>query len=633
MKQLSWFVLALVAAAGCEKKKAADPAAAGAPEAEKQEPAAPAAAPAPPPAPVTTIQYADTTSLWALAPAETTFGIVVADGVGPRALEIVNRARTRLEGKPFARKLNAQLDAWRKQQPFDLFDAAAYKNKGWDISKGLALFGEGADTSKPLLMVLPVTDLASFKATIDEAEATLEKVGEREVLKTKEALCVMASGRMVCGRSLEAIDAAVEPHDAPIVAAVKALGADARGDIEGYIDVAKTPAAAKELEDLRQVGEFSTAGGALRLDAAGVNLNLWAKGALSPLAAGFTAAAPPADFAAMTANATTVLRMRIDPKLMLMNAPPSLPQGEVDMRSDFLDQLTGDMQLVTAGKGLLAGALMMKVSDAARVKKALAVLCAEVTKGGQIPVSNVVQKEDSCAGEISLAKLKDAIGVELPPFKFSFSVPGQLFLVTLGDLDPAALKGSVVTEAASAEAKEALSGPQTVTLWTRGLGIDLGALPKPIVDKANADAEVADALALFEWSGGQIYELAATASIGQGVAKMNLHVTSMGADLPEARAAFDAALDKKLAGDRAGYTAALAEIESKFPTSLAARRAKLERIGTPVAGPISGLALGATAGFYMFMRAAGGGVQMPSTGGFGEPGATPPAEPAPEKNP
>jgi hypothetical protein len=73
---------------------------------------------------------------------------------------------------------------------------------------------------------------------------------------------------------------------------------------------------------------------------------------------------------------------------------------------------------------------MFKVSDAARVKKVVAALCAEVKKkGAEIPVTGLVSKEDSCSGEISLEMLKPMIGAELPPFKFSFTVPGDLLVL------------------------------------------------------------------------------------------------------------------------------------------------------------------------------------------------------------
>jgi hypothetical protein len=393
------------------------------------------------------------------------------------------------------------------------------------------------------------------------------------------------------------------------------------------------------MDDLRQLGDFTTAGGALRVDEPGMNLHLWANGALTPMASAFAAAPPPPELAGMTAGATTVLRARIVPAMLLAQAPPSMPLGGADVRTDLLDQLTGDIQVVTAGKGLLAGALMFKVMDAARVKKVVAAICEEAKKQGeQIPVSGLVAKEDSCSGELSLAMLKEAAGVELPPFKFHFSVSGNLFLVALGDLDPASLKGSVADEAGSAEAKQALTAPQSFVLWSRGMTVDLGALPKPLADKIAAEKEMSDAVALMNWSGSQVYDISLAGAIAPTGVKMTLHATSMLADVPDARAAFQAALDKRLSGDRAGYAAGMAEIEKKHPTSLAARLARLERTGTPLVGPIVGIAVGAGAGFYAMAQGMGSAPSLPITppgGSFGEPGAAPPPSgpPAEEAKP
>jgi hypothetical protein len=630
--------LALVAGAGCDKKKVAEtPATPGAPAAgaEGQKEGMPAAAtPAAPAAPAAP-KYADTTALWAMAPPEATFGFVVGDGVGPRALDLVNRARKKLEGKPFAAKVLAEIDGARKEAPFDVFDAAAYKANGWDITKGLAVFG-GADTSKPLLFVVPVSDINAVKKLMPDMKGTVEKVGDREVFKGEDAVCSMAGDRYVCAATLELVDAAVKPHDSPLAAAVKALPAEARGDVEGYVDIAKTPSVASEMDDLKQLGDFTHAGGSLRLDLPGANLHLWGKGTMTPMAAAFASTAPPAELAGMTANATTVMRAKIDPKVLLAQAPPSLPLGDADVRTDLLDQLTGDVQAVTAGKGILAGALMLKITDAAKVKKVVAAACAEAQKQGTgVPVQNVVAKEDSCTGEISLAMLKDMIGVELAPFKFNFSVGNNLLVAAFGDLDPASLKGSVADETGSAEAKDALTGAQTAALWTRGVGFDLTALPKPLVDKALADKEVADAVSLMNWGGAQVYELSAAASLSSTHVKLTVHATSMEADPAEAKAAFDAALEKRLAGDAAGYTAALADIEKKHPGTLAAKRAKLERIGTPVAGPLTGVVAGAGAAFAMFARGLGEAVAPTTGGSFGEPGApaTPPADEKPAEEP
>ncbi len=66
-------------------------------------------------------------------------------------------------------------------------------------------------------------------------------------------------------------------------------------------------------------------------------------------------------------------------------------------------------------------------------------------------------------------------------------------------------------------------------------------------------------------------------------------------------AAYDAASDKLLTGDRASYLAALTDVAAKFPGTLAAKRAKLELTNPPAIGPVVGL-MGAGAALYLGER-------------------------------
>jgi hypothetical protein len=64
-------------------------------------------------------------------------------------------------------------------------------------------------------------------------------------------------------------------------------------------------------------------------------------------------------------------------------------------------------------------------------------------------------------------------------------------------------------------------------------------------------------------------------------------VSTFAADPPDARAAYEAALERRAAADDAGYRAALASIESQFPGTRAARRAEVVRAGAPYAGALA----------------------------------------------
>jgi hypothetical protein len=616
---LVWVALALPVALGCENKKAAGgdggttAAAAASDGGAKAEATTP---PVVPPAEHQKPKYADTSALWALAPADATLGFVVADGVGSNMLNLWSTQLKKLQGKPFAKKTNDQIDAMRKQMPFDVFDENAYKAKGFDISKGLAVFVT-ADVDKPALIVLPAGDLAALRKTL---EMTTEKVGDREIDKSSDIVCTMAGNRYACAPTVEQIDAAMKAHDSPLAAAVKALPADSRGDVEFYADAAKMPKLKEGMADLKPFGDFNTLGAALRFSKTDVNLVGWGQGAMGPIGQMLVSTSPPAEFASALGNAVSVVRIKIDPKVLAMSGdPPVIPLPDGD-KIALAELLTGDVQIVTAGKGLLAGALLIKVTDAAKAKKLVGLACSGIKGAGpNVPVANLTAKEDSCSGEISLASLKDAIGAELPPYKFNLAVNGNVLSLLLGDVDAAALKGTVTDEAGSPEAKEILTGAQTFSLWSRDLGIDTSALPKELAAKLTAQPDVGDAFAIMSWWGAQSYDVAVGLNVSATGFKIVAHGTTFESDPADARAALEAAYEKRVAGDRPGYLAALGDLEKKFPGTMAAHRAKLERTGQPMIGPLIGVAAGVGAGAYYFLGHIGGAL----SGGFGEPGAHP----------
>src|SRR5215831_4421209 len=131
-----WWAVVLGVGLGCDKKDGAPAAPPGAPAPPPIQPAiaAPAAAPAP------AARWADTSSLWALAPADATIGVVIGDGVGTRVLDAFVTSIKRMEGKPFAKKTFQTFDNLKAEAGFDIFDASAYRQKGFDLSKGAAVF-------------------------------------------------------------------------------------------------------------------------------------------------------------------------------------------------------------------------------------------------------------------------------------------------------------------------------------------------------------------------------------------------------------------------------------------------------------------------------------------------------------
>ncbi len=614
MKRLS--LALLVCALACSKKdeKAGDAGAKAAGDKAGVTLPVPQAPAAPKP------RYADTASLWAMAPANATWGVVVGDGVFPRLVEAANGLSKDLDGKPWAKKLLDQVAQARKEAPFDFLDTKAWATVGADPQKGFAIFF-GPDNDEPIIAVVPVANREAFRKTLG---LTAEKVGDREYDgKGDKGRCTEASGRYVCGETAGTVDAALKSHDSALAAAVKALPPEARGDFEYYADVSKSPVLQKGIAET-PFAKTAVAGASLRLEPDGTTLRFWGKGDYAEIAKLYGGAPPPPELAGLTAGAQTVMRWKVDPATMTGQMPANMPAGDVDLRADLVDQLTGDFELVTAGKGLVGGAFIVKIKDAARVKKAITAVCAELK---QLPmIANPKVDDNGCAGDIDVTKDQP----DLPIVRVGVTLAGNVVVITMGDVNPGTLKGSVTADLISAEAKEILGGAQTMALWSRSLDVDVSGLPKKLAQTLTENDEVSRIITASNWFGSQVAEAALGANVTPTGAQIVVRVVTFAGDPPEARAAYLAALDKRAAGDAAGYAAAMAEIETKYAGALVGRRAKLERGGRAVLGPPTAM-MAAGAAFYFMAR--GGGAQtplpLPNLGGsFGEPGEKQPEKPS-----
>jgi hypothetical protein len=299
--------------------------------------------------------------------------------------------------------------------------------------------------------------------------------------------------------------------------------------------------------------------------------------------------------------------------VLFAEVPPKLPVGGVDMRADLVDQLTGELQMISAGKGLAAGVVALGIADATRVQGALSALCAYgKTAIGQkgVPIKKLDIGEKGCKGEIDLA---DAVpNMTLPVFPFDLKVEGKQILLSIGDVDPARLGGNAADDAGSFETHAMLAGPATFVSWSRGLDQDVDALPDTMQAqmKKNEPLVLMDAVA---WLATAVYELGTVVTIDAAGAQMVVRVTTFAGDPPEARAAYVEAIKKRHDLDRAGYQTALVELAKKFPASKAGKRAKLESEGTPLLGPGAAF-LGAGAAYFIVNVMHGRPGDMPPSG-------------------
>src|SRR5262249_6048090 len=134
--------------------------------------------------------------------------------------------------------------------------------------------------------------------------------------------------------------------------------------------------------------------------------------------------------------------------------------------------------------------------------------------------------------------------------------------------------------------RRALSDSDALVAFTRSpmIGPDVGTA-KAFKDVIPWLDERAMAL-LDAWSemGSRVYQALFRARVTEGGVLMAADFTTCAADPRDARAAYEAALGRRAEGDDAGYRAALADVERRFPGSLAAKRAAEVRGGVPYLG-------------------------------------------------
>jgi hypothetical protein len=389
----------------------------------------------------------------------------------------------------------------------------------------------------------------------------------------------------VCGSTLDLVDAAIAPHTSTIAAAIKALPAAARGDAEFYVDVTRSPVAADLLAPAHdELGTIASLGVAVRVDPDGATLHVWARGAMTGALASMLRARPPApELAALTGTAATVLRFTLDRALA---ARIGLPSGA-------LDDLTGDVEVVSAGHGPIGAALLAQVATGARAADVAARWCGLLDAGRPWGLGAVHAAPTGCTADLALGGALEAeLGFALPATRLAVAARGGVVAVTVGELALAELDGNAVDQAASAEARAALTEPVTGAVWSRGLDIDPIALPAAMGDAAAGTPRGAVLYPALIWALTKLDELVLAVQVSPDAAAITLRLTTFGGDPPAARAAYQAALHARLTGDQAGYTSGLAAIAHQFASSRTARRAQIDQ-ASPVLGPFLALATSA----------------------------------------
>jgi hypothetical protein len=523
-----------------------------------------------------------TASLWALAPPRSPGGLVIGDGVPTRAVEL-GAALWKLVAerpwtKPYLDEARAEM---QRELPFDILDPAAWKASGFDLSKGFAIFAAD-DGREPALMVLPVGDRAAFRKTV---KATSENQGGREVDRLEsDVLCATAGDRYLCATKLEHIDEAVKAHDSTLATAMKGLAKDKRGDAEFYVDMTRMPNPDGALP--------STLWGSLRFGDDGLTSHLWMKGPeLAPAAMFLSRNPPSADMKQHTGRAGMVMRVALQMDKIAATLPPMEPVGAIDVKRDVVDQLTGEIQIVTTSDAKLGGIVLFGLKDGGPLAKALQHGC-ELAKAAVASEKDVKVTIDFAGGACTAdVEMKELAAPGFDRLRLRAAVEGKLASVAFGDVDLKSFAGSADKDAGSNEAKDALAGPYATVWWMRGFDFSSGLPPALMGQLVGLEPKVANAVDMASWLGAHLYEIAMASGFENDTMHVLVRVTTVGADPPEARKAYGEALRKRFAGDTSGWQAAIADLQKQHPESVAARMSSASGGTAFVVGMMAAIAI------------------------------------------
>ena len=512
--------------------------------------------------------------LWELAPADAVDGVVVQDGALARALVLWadperSPARTDLE----------ELLQERGKLPFNPLSAEAWTAAGLDPQKGAAVFSF-ADRKRGELLVLPVVDRALFRRafgmrTRPSGDGVLDLLDE-------ETVCAPAAGRYLCAHSVETIAAAAAPHASPL--GKSASEVEEHGEVELYVS-RDAPNVAHFNHGPDSPGWVTAVTGALHVREDGATLHLHAGGSLAtPRARGLYGAPPPPDLAAAARGAPSVGRIHVDPASLV----PASTEVEPEVRSELIEQLTGDLEVLPTGSGFANATMVLPVHDAARVEAFVKKRClAAAALKERRPLSGFTVSAHGCTAVFDATKM--LVPVTFPVVPVVVNVADGRLVVTIGEAGKTPRTEGDAVEGESA--RRALEDAETMLFFGHNLGlgpeVGAGAMVKAAIPLLGG--RVASVVEAWDYVSAHVSQGLARARVTDEGADFTIELTSFAGDPAAARAAYQAALGKRFAGDDAGYRAALVALEKSAPGTRAARRALEVRAGGPYLG--AGVAL------------------------------------------
>ncbi len=492
-------------------------------------------------------------NLWAYAPANAAFGIVVGDGTADKLANTLTEVKRVLEAHPVGAMVVKQLSGKAQQEigvdPFDPIPWA--RTAGIDVTKGAAMF---ASSTGDVVVVLPVTDAAAFEKAIKDTDG---KLGPQH--------CVMAEpGRYVCGKELASAQAAATKPGSPLAKRVAQLPPWLRGDVELVAHLASFPGAMKELTSLRPALEtIGTIALAATMDHGSLALRGWLEGKRGgPVGQAF-AATPPAALTGEASGAINWFHLRM-PMDLIMGMIPAFPPAPVDIKNDLFGNLTGEIVTYSRGKTFLSENITFGLKDGARAAKVIDFMCGEVAKAKLL--KGFKTKAGACTGKADLATAlaKTPVGpfaAGMPAVPMLVQVEGNTLQLKIGW--PSGPAGKAGDLAGSDIARELMTGDWNAVWW--GMALDPLAVAPKVLDQRVAKVlgslseKDRQGISLVRWLYGHLYDAGMAFALRDDGIYGLAQITTFAADPPPAYAAHEAALHKLIANDFDGYRAAVAE--------------------------------------------------------------------------
>jgi hypothetical protein len=499
--------------------------------------------------------------LWGLAPADTKVGVVVAPGTG--ALLAAGWAEIERSASRWP-TMQAGLAELRAKAPAEVFDAGARGRMGLDLQRGAALFMVSQDE---LVLVLPVVDRAAFR---QRAGGAVEDVDGVDVDVMGGYRCREVAEHYVCAGS-DAVLAVVGKSDA-LARRIAERPASLRGSIE-------IEASIEILDQDRRTELHQTFPGlgvarmAVQLAPGALTMRMYADGRVESAAAEEMLQIPDT-LARRAAEARPGGFFRLTQPGLGEQAAALLTLAGMslglELDTEALGELTGEVVATSAAGDVFDFSVQLGARHGKRLQPLVAELCEAAGDAG-LPVP-VRMEGERCKLRVEPLLLTLA-GV--PP-ELAFERPIELALAA-GDT-ALVLSVTVGGQAASAGAplpplgRELLTEPWAVAMWGRGTALRK-MQSAPLLHPAAAlqslsseDKETVEAVSAAIWFLSHLAELGWGVAMRQDGTHVVLHVGTHWANPGEVVGAYQALLDRMLAGE--DIQADLAGLAQRHPRTL-----------------------------------------------------------------